>query len=219
MFVNRIDAGLRLARRLKKRPFHDPVVLGIPRGGVVVGAVLAKALHADLDVVLSRKLRAPGMPEVAVGAVGEDGSVYLDPDLKEWLTHLADYLEQEIRWQKGEIARRKKLLRGDRQGADVSGRSVILTDDGIATGSTMIAALRTLKGWRPHEIVVAVPVAVPDRLPPIRALADEVVSLLTPTDLWAIAQYYKDFRQVEDDQVVSLLRAHRTLPVASADGE
>jgi predicted phosphoribosyltransferase len=140
MFHNREDAALRLAKRLQAWRFHDPLVLAIPRGGVVTGAVLARELGAELDVFLARKLRAPGQPELAIGAVAENGDVYLDPRIQEYLDLPEYYLDQERRIQMAEIARRKRLIRTIRPQAPVAGRSVIVTDDGIATGSTIMAA-------------------------------------------------------------------------------
>src|SRR5262245_1964676 len=139
MFRNREDAALQLAARLKDRPLHDPLVLAIPRGGVVVGAVLARELGADLDVVLSRKLRAPNYPEVAIGAVAESGAVFLNQYAAELTGTMPAYLHEECHRQLGEITRRRRFFRGLRPPEPVAGRSVIVTDDGIATGSTMIA--------------------------------------------------------------------------------
>ncbi len=217
MFRNREDAARQLAQRLKGRELHDPLVLAIPRGGVVTGAVLARELGADLDVVLSRKLRAPMEPELAVGAVSEDGRVYLNHHAQEVLGLTDDYLAEERRHQLGEIERRKKLFRGVRPAAPVAGRSVIVTDDGIATGSTMIAALQAVKTQDPREVVVAVPVASPDRLEEVRKWCDDVVCLLSPEEFWAIGQFYQDFTQVEDEEVVKLLRefAPAALPAGS----
>jgi len=207
MFRNREEAALRLARELKGRALHDPIVLGIPRGGVVLAAVLAREWKADLDVVLARKLRHPWQPEAAIGAVAEDGTVYLDERLANRSEEVDNYLKEEIRLQQQEIARRKQLLRGGRPAANVSGRSVLVTDDGIATGATMIAALEALAGQQPREVIVAVPVAEPERLEEVKRLCDEVVCLLSPPDFYAVGQFYQDFRQVEDEEVVGLLQA------------
>ncbi len=206
MFRNREDAGRKLAAKLKGRAFHDPLVLAIPRGGLSVGAVLAQELHAELDIVLSRKLRAPGQPELAIGAISEDGRVYLNHYVKEFLDPWEEHLAEERRYQMAEIARRKKLIRAARPKASLAGRSVIVTDDGIATGSTMIAALQDIKMQNPREVIVAVPVASPSRLKEIRRWCDEVVCLLTPEVFWAIGQFYEDFTQVEDEEVLALLR-------------
>lgn len=217
MFHNREDAAHQLAERLKGRELQAPLVLAIPRGGVVTGAVLARELGAELDVVLSRKLRAPMQPELAVGAISEDGRVYLNHYAQEVLELTEGYLAEERRHQLNEIARRKKLFRGVRPQAPITGRSLIVTDDGIATGSTMIAALQAIQTQKPRELIVAVPVASPDRLEEVRRWCDEVVCLLTPVDFWAIGQFYEDFSQVEDEEVVNLLREFATAapPVGS----
>jgi predicted phosphoribosyltransferase len=206
MFRNREDAARQLAQRLKEREFQDPLVLAIPRGGVVTGAVLACELGAELDVVLSRKLRAPIQPELAVGAISENGQVYLNHYAWDALGLTEDYLADEQRHQLAEIGRRKRLFRGVRPQARVAGRSVIVTDDGIATGSTMIAALQAVKAQDPREAIVAVPVASPDRLEEVRRWCDDVVCLLSPEAFWAIGQFYADFSQVEDEQAADLLR-------------
>jgi putative phosphoribosyl transferase len=212
MFRNREDAAYQLARRLKGRELRDPLVLAIPRGGVVTGTVLARELGADLDVVLSRKLRAPTQPELALGAVSEDGQVYLNPVAREVLDLTDEYVAEERRHQLAEMARRQKLFRAVRPPASLTDRSIIVTDDGIATGATMIAALHSVRGQYPHEVIVAVPVASQDRLEEIRPLCDEVVCLLTPVDFWAVGQFYEDFSAVEDGQVVELLREFAPAP-------
>jgi putative phosphoribosyl transferase len=224
MFHNREDAGRKLAEKLKGRALHDPLILAIPRGGVAIAAELAEALHAELDVVLSRKLRAPGQPELAIGALSEEGNVYLNREVSEFLDLIDDYLADERRYQTAEIARRKKWIRAVRPKASLAGRSVIVTDDGIATGSTMIAALQDIKTQNPREVIVAVPVASPNRLPEIRRWCDDVVCLLTPEEFWAIGQFYEDFTQVEDEEVIDLLRkfsAHpeATIPAARREPE
>jgi putative phosphoribosyl transferase len=214
MFRDREDAARRLAKKLKGRALRDPLVLAIPRGGVVTGAVLARELGAELDVVLSRKLRAPGQPELAIGAVSEDGQVYLNEQLREALGQIEGHLAEEREYQRTEIARRKALFRAARPAAAVAGRSVIVTDDGIATGSTMIAALKVARAQGPHELIVAVPVAPPDRLEEVRQWCDEVICLHAPEWFWAIGQFYRDFTQVEDEQAVELLRQFAPAPKA-----
>ncbi|MBI3461509.1 MAG: phosphoribosyltransferase [Planctomycetes bacterium] len=220
MFRDRTDAAEQLAERLRGRPWHEPVVLGIPRGGVVTAAVLADKLDAELDIVLARKLRAPHQPELALGAISETGEVYLNSYGREFEQELRDHIAEEIRHQKGEIERRRLRCRSVRPPAKVGGRSVIVTDDGIATGSTMIAALQAVRLHKPQELVVAVPVASPDRLAEVRRWCDETICLLTPDDFWAIGQFYIDFRTVEDDEVLELLRQseqRRLAQPASAD--
>ncbi len=207
-FRDRRDAGLRLAALLKElgdaRPFTRPLVLGIPRGGVVIGEVLARELGAELDVVFARKLRAPEQPELAIGAIGEDGSVYLNEEI--YGHELGAYLEAEKRVQLEEIARRSVLVRSVRPAAEVADRTVIITDDGLATGSTMIAALRSLRGRQPRDLIMAVPVAPSDRLEEVRPLCDYAVCVLTPRDFWAIGQFYENFEPVEDDRMLACLR-------------
>lgn len=206
MFRNREDAARQLAEKLRGRKLRDPLVLAIPRGGVVTGAVLARELRADLDVVLSRKLRAPEQPELAIGAIAEDGQAYFNRHAEGFLGTVEDYLAEERRHQLDEIARRRTLFRAVRPAARIAGRSVIVTDDGIATGSTMIAALQAVKAQKPHELIVAVPVAAPDRLEEVRRWCDDAVCLLTPEEFWAVGQFYEDFAQVEDEEAVELLR-------------
>ena len=209
MFKDREDAARQLAARLKKRALRNPLVLAIPRGGVVTGAVLARELGAELDVVLARKLRAPRQPELAIGAIGEDGEVYLNPFAREIPGVTDAYIEKERKYQIAEIERRRTLFRAARPAAPVAGRSVIVTDDGIATGSTMLAALHVLGAQRPHEVIVAVPVAPPDTLDLFRARCDRVECLLTPAQFGAISMFYYDFTQVEDEEALRLLREFR----------
>lgn len=163
-FRDRADGGRELGERLRGRRLRDPLVLAIPRGGVATGLALARVLGAELDVVLSRKLRAPNQPEYAIGSVSEGGRLILDPGEVEASGASKEYLEEETRYQLGEIARRTRLFRALRPAARLTGRSVVVTDDGIATSSTMTAALQTARAQRPHELIMAVPVAPPDQL-------------------------------------------------------
>ena len=209
MFRNREDAALQLARRLKLLTLEDPVVLGIPRGGVVIAAVLARELGAELDVVLSRKLRAPYQPELAIGAISEDGEVYLNAFAHQAAGVTEQYLREEREHQIAEIRRRGKLFRAVKPPAGVTGRSVIVTDDGIATGATMVATLHVLNAQKPHELIVAVPVAPPDTLEKLRPQCSRLECLLAPADFDAISQFYGDFQQVKDEEAVRLLRESR----------
>jgi predicted phosphoribosyltransferase len=208
MFRNREAAGFELAKKLQGRRFRDPLVLAIPRGGIVVGAALARELGAELDVVLARKLRAPEQPELAIGAISEAGHVYLNPIAEDVLLAREDYLGQERRHQLAEIARRQSVLRGQRPPAPIADRSVIVTDDGVATGSTMIAALQAVRAQLPSELIVAVPVLTTEALLAVRNWCDEVAYLLNPESLWAIGQFYEDFTEVEDEEVSALLKAY-----------
>lgn len=210
MFQNREDAALQLAKRLRIRKLKDPVVLGIPRGGVVTAAILARELGAELDVVLSRKLRAPYQPELAIGAIGEDGEAYLSEFAHGVSGVNEEYIRRERNHQIAEIERRRKLFRAVKPAADVMDRSAIVTDDGIATGSTMLAALRVLNAQKPHEIILAVPVAPPDALEKFRPMCSHVECLLTPVYFAAISEFYADFRQIEDEEVLLLLRRQQS---------
>lgn len=212
MFKDRQDAARQLARRLAGRALKNPLVLGIPRGGVVVGAVLARELNAELDVVLARKLRSPWQPELAIGAIGEDGEVYIGDIAARIPEATPEYIAGERAHQLAEIERRKKLLRAVRPAAEVGARSVVLTDDGIATGATMLAALRVLRARRPHELIVAVPVAPPETLAKLAGHCDRLECLLAPEFMGAVGAFYEDFRQVEDEEVLELLRQFRPAP-------
>jgi len=207
MFRNREDAGLQLADMLRDIPLRNPVVLGIPRGGVEVAAVLARELNAELDVVLARKLRSPDQRELAIGAICEDGEMYLNHIGHQIAEESPEYLTEERDYQLAEIARRKRLFRQVRPQASVAGRSVIVTDDGIATGSTMLAALHVVKAKGASEVIVAVPVGSPERLEEVGRWCDRIVCLRAPDNFWAIGQFYQDFSQLEDAEVVELLRS------------
>jgi putative phosphoribosyl transferase len=206
-FATRAEAGRILSRELLDEKPMRPVVLAIPRGGIEVAEPLAEELSADLDVVLARKLRAPFQPELAIGAVCEDGTVVLAEghDMVAGVT--AAYLAEETATQLQEIARRRAMYRAVRPAIPLAGRHVIVTDDGIATGSTMIAALRMVRATNAAHVTAAIPVASPDRLESIRPLCDRVVCLLAPEAFLAVGQFYRSFDQVEDARVVEILRA------------
>lgn len=209
MFKDREDAARQLAAKLKGLPLKDPLVLAIPRGGVVTGAVLARELGAELDVVLARKLRARHDPELAIGAIGEDGEEYLADYARSVIGVDDEYLERERAHQIAEIDRRKACFRAVRPAAEIAGRSVIVTDDGVATGATMLAALHVIRAKQPQELIVAVPVAPPDTLDTLAHVCDHVECVLKPTWLGGISGFYGDFTQVEDDEALRLLREYR----------
>ena len=206
MFADRIDAAERLAHALRHYRDRNALVLAIPRGAVPMGAVLARRLHAELDVVMVRKLRAPGAPEYAVGAIDETGWAYVAP-YAEAAGATADYLEEEKRTRLLELRRRRALYGPGRPAADAAGRIAIVVDDGLATGATMIAALHAVRARNPARLVCAVPVASPDTLDEVRRHADEVVCLQAPVEFSAVGQFYRSFPQVEDEEVAALLRA------------
>ena len=206
MFYNRIDAGQQLGRELKTCELRDPLVLAIPRGGIVTGAAIAREIGAELDVVLAHKLRAPFQHELAIGAIGEDGKMYLNEKITKSIAISDEYLESERRRQIEEISRRQKLFRSARPQAPIRDRSVIITDDGIATGSTMFAAMEVVKAQQPSELIIAIPVAPPTHLEAMRRRCDELICLQAPVNFMAVGQFYQCFDQVSDAEVVEMLR-------------
>jgi putative phosphoribosyl transferase len=205
-FKNRIDAAKQLAEALAEYRGKNPLVLAIPRGAVPMGAIIAEELGGEMDVVLVRKLRAPGNPEFAIGSVDESGWVYLADYAKD-VGADEDYLRHEVAAQLETMKRRRAQYTPVRPALDPAGRTVIIIDDGLATGSTMIAALHALRAKKPAELICAVPVAPPDTLEKIRGSADKVVCLSAPFDFRAVGQFYMDFQQVEDEEVVATLAA------------
>ena len=197
-----------LASQLASLYLTNPVVLAIPRGGIETAAPIAERLDAELDVVLSRKLRSPDQPELAIGAVSESGEVHLDPSLVTLTGATKVYVEEERARQEAEIERRRELFRTARPPASLAGRTVILTDDGVVTGSTMIAAARTVRAANPLELIIAVPVAAAERLSALRPLCDRLICLNAPTDFTAVGPCYERFEEVTDDRVLEALRMH-----------
>lgn len=204
-FADRREAGRLLARELEAHRASRPVVLGIPRGGVVIAAEIAAGLDADIDIVLSRKIGAPQNPELAIGAISEDGQLFLDERVRTRLGVPESYVEQQRLVQLEEIARRIGRYRTVRPKVPLRGRAVILADDGLATGSTMQAALWAVKREQPARIIVAVPVGAPDSIESIAANADELLCLRAPEDFGAVGGFYRVFDQTEDSEVVEIL--------------
>lgn len=204
-FENRRDAGRRLGERLLALTNEAPVVLALPRGGVPVAAEVARALHAPLDVILVRKLGVPAQPELAMGAIGEDGVRVLDPDLIARF-RIADEAvhDVEVR-ERSELERRARRYRRDRPPTDITGRTVVIVDDGLATGATARAAIAVARAHGAGRVVVAVPVAPPDTVTALDEVADAVISVETPAALFSIGQFYGDFRQTTDEEVVACL--------------
>lgn len=206
LFRDRHEAGKLLAQKLLDLKGHPKaVVLGIPRGGVVVAYEVAKALNLPLDVFIARKIGAPGNPELAIGAVASDGTVILDELSISLMGVPRQYIEKEIEHQKKEIRKRLLIYRGGREGYSLQGRIVILVDDGVATGATTIASLRAIKASNPSQTILAVPVAPPDTVEKLRQEADKVICLYTPSPFWAVGAFYLNFEQTSDEEVQALL--------------
>ena len=205
MFIDRNDAAARLAERLKSYRGRHPLVLAIPRGAVSMASTIAERLNGEFDVVLVRKLRAPYQSELAVGSVNESGWTYVAPFAESYGADAA-YLEAEKRTQMETIRLRRARYTPIRPSIDPAGRVVIVIDDGLATGATMISALHALRASNPAELVCAVPVAPPDTLKKVEALADAVVCLEAPADFHAVGQFYRNFPQVDDEEVAAMLR-------------
>jgi putative phosphoribosyl transferase len=207
MFVDRSDAGRQLAERLGRLATKSPVVLGLPRGGVAVAAEIARALDAPLDVLVVRKLGAPMQQELAIGAVidGDPPQRVLNEDLIRLLGVDEQYLDAVYARQLAEARRRQDAYRRGRAAIAIAGRTVIVVDDGVATGATMRAALAGLKRVGVKRLVLAVPVGAPEAIDALRRDVDEMVCLATPAMFAAVGAFYRDFGQTTDDEVIALL--------------
>ena len=201
-FVNREEAGQLLAEELvRDRSLRDPLVLALPRGGLPVAFEVARVLEASLDLLLVRKLGVPGHEELAMGAISSGGVQVLNDELIAQLRLSPDVIEQVVRAESAELARRETLYRANRPAPVVEGRTVIVVDDGIATGSTMQAAITLLRKQKAGRIVVAVPTAPPDTVRALEKIADDIVVLMTPEPFRSVGQWYRDFTQVGDLEV------------------
>jgi putative phosphoribosyl transferase len=206
-FVDRTDAGRQLSEQVTPmRDLEDPIVLALPRGGVPVGLEVARALGAPLDVLVVRKLGHPLQPELAIGAIASGGAYVLNRRVLNEAPVSATEMERITERERIELERREKVYRGDAPPLTLTGRSVLLVDDGLATGSTMSAAVAAVRQLGPREVIVAVPVAPVETVRRLEREADRVVCLRTPAAFFAIGQAYASFLQLEDDEVVELLR-------------
>ncbi len=205
MFADRRTAGRQLAQALIHHAGTQPIVLGLPRGGVVVADEVARVLGGTLDVWVVRKLGAPYQPELGMGAIAEGPAVVLDRQIVRHVCTSLEELYDVARREMAEVSRRVTRFRGDRPAPALEGRTVIIVDDGIATGGTVRAAIRAIRKRRPARLVVATPVASPDIVESLSREVDEVVSLYEPEPMYAIGLWYEDFRQVSDEEVVRIL--------------
>ena len=205
-FLDRAQAGRELARAVGKIEPGKTVVLGIPRGGVVVAQHLARELNASLDIILARKIGAPGNPEFAIGAISEDGHVFLNREYARQAGADEAYIEQEKQLQVAEIKRRAALFRNVHPKIPLKGRTVIVTDDGVATGATLEAALWSARAEKPRELIAAIPVGPEDTLRRLGKQTDGLVCLRLPETFYALSQFYLRFEQVDDRQVLDILQ-------------
>ncbi len=205
-FRDRCDAGQQLAARLGfLQGDLGVIVLGIPRGGVVVAAQVARALNAPLDIFIAHKIGAPFNPELAIGALTSSGELVRDEDLIDELRLSEKDIAREVDYQRGEIARRLALFRGKLSPLDVAEKTVVLVDDGVATGSTVLAALRALRKQSPARLILAIPVGPADTVARLARECDQTVVLATPEPFWAVGRFYMRFDQTQDEEVVRLL--------------
>lgn len=207
--ANRAQAGRALAQRLLQFNFSNPVVLALPRGGVPIGAEIARALNAPLELLMVRKIGVPWQPELALAAVvdGPQPEVVIDDEVQRTTGVGRDYIDRQAEQQLQEIARRRAVYLRGREPVAVEGRTAIVVDDGIATGTTVRAALKALRRHHPAQLVLAVPVAPSDTLAALRSEVDQIVCLAEPSPFHAIGLHYADFHQVDDDEVLAALAA------------
>lgn len=207
VFTDRADAGRRLAGALEPYRAQRPLILGIPRGGVPVAAEVARRLDAELDILVARKLGAPGSPELAIGAVTANGGRYLNDEIIRELGVSQSYIDAVTTAQRAEAERRETRFRDGRPPSKIAGRAVIVVDDGLATGATMRAAVRSVRQGAPAMLVAAIPVGAQQSCAALRDEVDALVCLYEPEDFWAVGFYYRHFEPIEDDQAREVLRA------------
>jgi len=207
-FKDRNDAGLQLAVKLSWLKEEKVIILAIPRGGIVVADVIARSLNATLDVVIPRKIGAPQNPELAVGAVMNDGSSYINEHVIEALRIEQRYVTAEIEVQAREIERRLTLFRGS-SSYDLKGKTIVLVDDGVATGATIMVAILWVKKQKPKKVILAVPVAASEVARKLNELVDISVVLHAPAEFGAVGAFYEDFAQISDEEVVSMISKYR----------
>lgn len=207
MFSDRIDAGKKLGRKLEFLKGQDPLILSIPRGGVVVADAIATVLDCKLDIIVSRKIGAPQNPELAIGAVLHDGSYFPNSEVVKMLQVPQSYIDLEKSIQMKEIERRLINYRGSMQ-YNLENKIIVIVDDGIATGATILVAALWVKKQKPKKVIIAVPVGSKDSIQKLKKIADEVVVLHSPDFFSAVGEFYKDFEQVEDESVLGIMRKY-----------
>jgi len=204
IFANRQQAGKKLADKLKPLNFQNPIILALPRGGVPVGLQIAKALSCPLDIITVKKISSPFNPELALGAAAPDNIVFWE---KQTSGHYDDNsLKTFAQTAQRQRQKKDKLLRGEKPYPDLNDKTVILVDDGLATGSTALAAISWLKTQNPAKIILAVPVAPPDTLEKVKPLVDNIICLHIDSNFWAVGQFYQDFTQTTDQEVINILK-------------
>jgi putative phosphoribosyl transferase len=208
-FKNRDEAAKTLGKELLRFKSKDSVVVAIPRGGVVIAYEIAEELNAPLDLIIPRKLGSPGNPELALGAVTEDGTTILNDNLVTELEIPRSYIESEKEMQIKEIRRRMRTYKGEEPPVELQGKTVILVDDGIATGATMKAAISSIKKSKPSAIIVAAPVAPPSTVEELKRMVDDVVCPVVFEPFFAIGQFYEEFDQVSDEEVIKIIKGSR----------
>jgi putative phosphoribosyl transferase len=216
-FLDRAEAGHLLAIELSGLKGRNAVVLGIPRGGIIIAQELALRVEADLDIVLSRKLGTPGQSELAMGSLSEDGSVFVNEGVVQMFGVTDSDIEQEKARQMAEIQRRSRLIRHVLPKTPLKDRLVIVTDDGVATGATMQAALWAVRQEKPQRLIAAMPVASEEAIDRLAADADEIICLRQPAYFYAVGQFYIQFTQIEDEEVLRILEAEYTRRISKTN--
>jgi putative phosphoribosyl transferase len=205
-FSDRQEAGEQLAARLESYRDQNPLILAVPRGGVPVARPIWEKIGGDLDLIITRKIGAPNQPELAVGAVAGDGFVMLNDRVLSRVRASKDYIDEAVKKEVAEIKRRLEIYRGEREEPAAGNRLVILVDDGVATGYTLLAALRSLRAKKPSKLILAVPVGPPETLDMFESEVDRLIYLEAPANFAAVGQFYNRFDQVSDSEVISTLR-------------
>ena len=207
IFQNRIDAAKQLAKNLEWVKNDDPLILAIPRGGVVIGDVIASLLNAKLDIIISRKISAPHNPELAIGALMQDMRYFPNEDIVRMLNIPQKYIESQISSKLKEIEHRLIKFRGTKE-YHLEGKTIVLVDDGIATGATLFVVIQWIKKQKPKQLIVAVPVGPKETIDKLNSIVDKVVVLQSPVYFNAVGEFYREFEQVEDSQVQEIMRKH-----------